>query len=114
MALVNGKPLIDAAANIHVHGRGGFAIVYQQLVAGVFQDISALNLFFEIQNAVRVALLPGADATKRVIRVEAGVMEDLPLRQPVAFALRDETGDPAIVTWDGYLVVRGFQLEPSA
>ncbi len=106
------KSTIDDAGNIQVHGRGGLRLTYQRQMAGVAQNISGDALFFEIAGLARIALLPGSDATKRVILVESPIIAQIALRQPVAFALRDETYDPVVTRWDGYITSRGFAAAP--
>jgi hypothetical protein len=110
---VNSQPFVDARGNIQVQGRSGLSLTYQRLVAGVAQNISADALFFEIAGVARTTLGAGGDNETRTLVVESATIAELPLATPIAFALRDETHDPAIVRWDGFISVRGFTAEPT-
>jgi len=111
--LVPARAFVDAVGNIQAHGRSGLSFTYQRLVAGVAQDVHADLLFFEIGGFDRQALDAGTSNTLRTIVVEPAVIAQLPLRTPIPFALRDETADPAIVRWDGFILVRGYTAQPS-
>lgn len=111
--LLNARAFVDPSGNLQVHGRSGINLTYQQLVAGVAQDIHTAGLFFEIAGFDRQALGAGGGNTTRTIVVEPAVIAQLPLRTPTPFALTDETADPHIVRWDGYITVRGYTAEPT-
>lgn len=106
--------LVDASGDISVHGRAAFVIVvkFGTGVAGVYRDISADSLWFEIAGITRLELAAGDTIYTRKIVVTNDVVTELPLNGETQFDLRNETPEYPDVPWSGVITAYGYRTAP--
>ena len=109
-AAVPPPPIVNPTnGNIYLPARSGATIAYRvQDVDGNFQDLSQSTVVFELSGAAPIPLIAGPDPTTLELVIPDTVVGSVPLNTPVAFAVRDQTSEPAIVTWSGYLRTYGL------
>jgi hypothetical protein len=111
--IARGRPFFEGDT-LNVHGRGGAVIVFQIQAAGVFQDISARSLLFELDGETAIALTPGADDTQQLITIPESLVRAMSVGEAVNFAVLDITGEPVVALWTGQLRPYGFNGTPPA
>lgn len=109
------RPVVDDLGNIAVHGRSGLVLVVkiETATAGVYEDISASDLFFEIGGKLRLALSAGADIYSRQVILTRAQIATLSINQPYAFAIHDETPSTPSTPWTGTITTFGFKAAPT-
>jgi hypothetical protein len=109
------RPVVDDLGNITVHGRSGLVIVVkvETETSGVYEDISASDLFFEIGGKLRLALSAGADIYSRQVILTRTQVATLSINQPYAFAIHDETPTTPSTPWAGTITTFGFKAAPT-
>ena len=109
------RPVVDDLGNIAVHGRSGLVIVVkiETATAGVYENISASDLFFEIGGKLRLALSAGADIYSRQVILTRAQVATLSINQPYAFAIHDETTSTPSTPWAGTITTFGFKTAPT-
>ena len=109
-AAVPPPPIVNPTnGNIYLPARSGATIAYRvQDVDGNFVDLSAAVVVMEIAGVAPITLTPGGDPTTLEIVLPESVVGALPVNTPIAFAVRDKTGTPTVVTWSGYLRTYGL------
>ncbi len=108
------RAVVDDLGNINVHGRSGLEIVWKVKNAeGNFLDISASDLFIEIDTKVRVELTAGEDNYSRKLTLTRAQIATLPLNKPLDYALHDETPSSPATIWNGKITAYGFRTAPS-
>lgn len=107
-------PLVDpSTGNLNLNARGGIVISFREQAAGVFLDISAFQLFFEIDGYARFQLTPGADDTEQLITLTDELVASLPLNTAIPFVVRNETNVPPTVDWGGMIKTYGYGGAPT-
>lgn len=109
------RPVVDDLGNIAVHGRSGLVLVVkiETATAGVYENISASDLFFEIGGKLRLALSAGADIYSRQVILTRAQVATLSINQPYAFAIHDETTSTPSTPWAGTITTFGFKTAPT-
>lgn len=109
------RPVVDDLGNIAVHGRSGLVLVVkiETATSGVYEDISASDLFFEISGKLRLALSAGADIYSRQVILTRAQVATLSIGQPYAFAIHDETPSTPSTPWAGTITTFGFKTAPT-
>jgi hypothetical protein len=107
-------PLGPGAGMINLSARSGLTISFRWQSQGVFANLAARTLYFEIAGFARFALAAGANPTERLIVIPAEVAAELPLETATPFVVRDETGpgDPDVI-WAGMIKTFGYATEPT-
>ncbi len=110
------RVVVDGAGNIAVHGRAAVVINYKEATGtpGVYADLSARALFFEVSGRYRVELAAGATADVRTIILDQEQVQALPLDDDgLPFAVLDETPTDPRVPWSGLIVAYGYRTAPA-
>ena len=108
------RAVVDDLGNINIHGRSALEIVWKVKDAdGNFLNISASDMFFEVATKVRVELTAGEDNYSRKLTLTRTQIATLPLNQPLAYALHDETPSSPATIWNGLITAYGFRTAPS-
>jgi len=109
------RAVVDDLGNIAVHGRSGLVLVVkiETAVAGVYEDISEKDLFFEIGGKFRVALSAGVEVYSRQVILTRAQIATLSINNPYAFAIHDETPATPSTPWSGTITTYGFNTAPT-
>ena len=108
------RAVVDDLGNINVHGRSALELVWKVKDAdGNLVDISASDLFFEIDTKLRIELTAGEDNYSRKLTLSRAQIATLPLNQPLQYALHDETPSSPATIWNGRVTAYGFRTAPS-